>query len=200
MSEVMVPPARRLGTDVEAQLGRLAEQRMVAPARRRGIELRLVGATVLPQQQVIVRTDRGAWLFVDHVEDPTGDGYGGGIPVPERERAKLVELDRAGVRPDLLWLVHELPSSWREGDPIPQLVPTPRHLREKDQRLAQRLRFATKLLVKGAGATVAAATAPIIAAGAAVAAVGLDPIVLGGVRHPDMPVVQWALLAQWDWE
>jgi hypothetical protein len=199
MSEVMVLPARRLGSDVEARLGELAEQRMVAPARRRGIDLRLVGPTVLPQQQVIVRTDWGTWLFVDHVEDPTDD-YDGGIPVPQREHAKLVELDRAGVRPDLLWLAHELPSSWREGDPIPQLVPTPRHLREKDQRLAQRLRFATKLLVKGAGATVAAATAPIFVAGAAVAAVGLDPIVLGGVRHPELSVVQWALLAQWDWE
>jgi hypothetical protein len=28
---------------------------------------------------------------------------------------------------------------------------------------------------------------------------GADPIVLGGVVAPDAPVVEWALLAQWEW-
>ncbi len=35
---------------------------------------------------------------------------------------------------------------------------------------------------------------------AGVALIGLDPIVFGGVRHPTAPAVQWAVLAQWNWE
>lgn len=29
---------------------------------------------------------------------------------------------------------------------------------------------------------------------------GLDPIVLGGVQHPALPVVNWTVLAQWNWD
>jgi hypothetical protein len=196
MSEVSLLPAPRLSADIEPRLIELAEQRMLSPARRHGYEVRLLGATVLPQRQVIARTSQGAWLFVDHVEDPTARQYKGKIPIPAEQHARLTALDRAGVHPDVVWLGHQLPATWREGDPIPQLVPAPRHLREKDQRLTQRLRVATELCLKGIGALL---SAPVAVAGA-IAEAGLDPIVLGGVRHPEAPVVQWVLLAQWDWE
>jgi hypothetical protein len=196
MSEVSLLPAPRLAAGVEPRLVELAERRMLSPARELGYELRLVGATVLPQWQVIARTSQGAWLFVDHVEDPTAEQYRGKIPVPAGQHARLMELYGGGVRPDLVWLGHELPATWREGDPIPRLVPPPRHLREKDQRLIQRLGVATRLLLKVVGATL---SVPFAVAGA-IAEAGLDPIVLGGVRHPDAPVVQWVLLAQWEWE
>jgi hypothetical protein len=182
--------------DVEPRLVELAERRMLSPARELGYELRLVGATVLPQRQVIARTSQGAWLFVDHVEDPTAEQYQGKLPIPADQHTRLTELYRAGVRPDLVWLGHELPATWREGAPIPKLVPPPRHLREKDQRLTQRLRVATELFLKAIGATL---SVPFAVAGA-IAEAGLDPIVLGGVRHPQAPVVQWVLLAQWEWE
>jgi hypothetical protein len=169
---------------------------MLAPARESGYELRLLGATVLPQRQVIARSPHGTWMFVDHVADPTAERYRGKIPIPAEQHARLAALDRAGVRPDLVWLGHELPDSWREGHPVP--VPAPAQLREKDQRLTARLRTATRLFLRGAGATLAVATTPLAAAAALGA--GLDPIVLGGVRHPEAPVVEWALLAQWDWE
>lgn len=174
----------------------LAERRMLTPAREAGYELRLVGATVLPQRQTISRTKWGTWLFVDNFKDPTAASYGGRIPVPEAEIARLTELDRAGVRPQHLWLGHQLPDSYKDGDALPQLVPPPRRLREQDERLRDQLSKATSLLVNGAAATLAVVAAPL----AAVSAVGLDPIVFGGVRHPELPVVGWCALAQWDWE
>lgn len=202
MSDFPLLPAPRPGADVAPRLLELAEQRMLSPARERGYELRLLGATVLPQRQIIARTQTGAWLFVDNVEDPTATQYGGKLPIPAEQHARLTALDQAGVRPDVVWLGHELPTTYRDHDPIPELVPTPPHLREKDERLTQRLRVATTLFLKGAGATLGAAAALPLAAGSAVvgAVASLDPIVLGGVRHPDYPVVQWALLAQWEWE
>jgi hypothetical protein len=196
MRNASLLPAPRLSADLEPRLIELAEERMLSPARRQGYKVRLLGATVLPQRQVIARTSQGAWLFVDHVKDPTAKQYKGKIPVPVEQHARLTALARAGVRPDLVWLGHELPATWREGDAIPELVPPPRHLREKDERLTQRLRVATELFLKGAAALL---STPFVVAGA-IAEAGLDPIVLGGVRHPEAPVVQWVLLAQWEWE
>lgn len=200
MSDTLLLPAPRPSADVQARLLDRAEERMLAPARLRGYELRLVGATVLPQRKVIARTEHGTWMFVDHVEDPTADAYRGKIPIPAEQHARLADLHDAGVRPDLLWLGHQLPEGWREGDAVP--VPAPPHVRRKDERLIQRLGLATTLFVRGAVASVAfAAAAPLAAAGAiASAGAGLDPIVLGGIRDPEAPVVQWALLAQWEWE
>ena len=34
----------------------------------------------------------------------------------------------------------------------------------------------------------------------AILGAGLDPVVLGGVRHPTYPAVTWCVLAQWEWE
>ena len=202
MTELSLLPAPPVDVSVSGALAERAEARMLAPARQRGYELRLVGATVLPQRQVIARSEWGTWMFVDHVEDPTAHEYGGKIPIPAAEHAKLTDLAQAGVRPDLLWMGHQLPEEWRKGDAIPQLVPAPAHLREKDERLVRRLTTGTKLFLGASGALLTAAAAPLALAGLAGAAVGagLDPIVLGGVRHPDAPVVQWALLAQWEWE
>ena len=198
MNELAVLPAPRSDLSVSSELAERTEARMLAPARQRGYELRLVGATVLPQRQVIARSQWGTWLFVDHAKDPTARQYGGKIPVPREQRAKLSDLAQAGVRPDLVWLAHELPASWTEGEAIPQLVPAPAHLREKDQRLVLRLRTVSDAALKAAGMTLRfAGTA---ASSLTVLGAGLDPIVLGGIKHPRYPVVEWAVLAQWEWE
>ncbi len=202
MTELSLLPAPPGDASVSRELADRAEMRMLSPARQRGYELRLVGATVLPRRQVIARSEWGTWLFVDHVEDPTAYEYDGKIPIPATEHAKLTDLAQAGVRPDLLWIAHQLPAEWKEGDAIPQLVPAPAHLREKDERLVRRLTTASKLFLGACGALLAAAAAPLAFAAVPAAAIGagLDPIVLGGVRHPEVPAVQWALLAQWQWE
>jgi hypothetical protein len=181
----------------------LAERRMLAPARQAQYELRLVGATVLPQRQRIARSKYGNWLFVDHLEDATRTKrFKGKLPIPAEQLTRLTTLDEAGVWPDVVWLGHEVDERWQEGDPVP--VPTPRHLREKDERWALRLKRGTELFVKGAGATLAlAAAAPLAVGAVAIGALGtgMDPIIFGGVRHPKTPdVVMWAALAQWEWE
>jgi hypothetical protein len=153
MNELAVLPAPRSDLSVSPELAERTEARMLAPARQRGYELRLVGASVLPQQQVIARSQWGTWLFVDHARDPTAREYGGRIPIPREQRAKLSDLAQAGVRPDLVWLAHELPASWKEGEAISQLVPAPAHLREKDQRIVLRLRAVSDAALKAAGMT-----------------------------------------------
>lgn len=194
-------PAPLPDRDVERTLMALAEHRMLSPARKAGYELRLVGATVLPQRQTIAKTQWGTWLFVDHADDPTAKQYDGKIPMPEEQIARLAELDRLGVRPQLVWIGHQLPDGYVESEPLPKLVPVPRDLREKDERLKLRLTRATDLFVKGVATTLTvAALAPSAVAVGAVGIAGLDPIVLGGVKHPGLPFVEWCVLAQWDWE
>jgi len=117
----------------------LADRRMLSPAREAGYDLRLVGATVLPQQQTIARTQWGTWLFVNHADDPTAEQYKGKIPVPREQLIRLNELHGAGVSPQHVWIAHQLPNSYRDGDPLTDLVPPPKQLREKDERLKHQL-------------------------------------------------------------
>jgi hypothetical protein len=201
MSEKPPLPAPLPDRNVERSLATLAEQRMLAPARQGGYELQLVGATVLPQRQTITRTKHGTWLFVDHAEDPTTKQYGGLLPIPAEQLDRLSELDRCGVSPQLVWIGHQLPRDYVESEPLPQLVPVPRDLREKDERLQLRLTRATDLFIKGTATILTgAALTPIAVAATVVGAIGLDPIVFGGVKHPELPLVEWCVLAQWEWE
>lgn len=180
-------PAPLPGDDIDRPLAALMEHRMLAPARRAGYELRLVGATVLPQRQTIERTKWGTWLFVDPLEDPTAREYHGRIPIPKEQLTKLTEIHRQGAHADVIRMAHQLPDSYRIGDPLPQLVPDRPDIREKDERLRLWLTKAGDIF-KGAAASLAATGA------------GLDPIILGGVKHPERPVVGWCVLAQWEWK
>src|SRR3954447_3677910 len=95
MPRTMVPAIGTATTRLDGDLRSLVERRMLSPARERGYELALVGATVLPQRQEIARTEWGTWLFVDHVEDPTADADGH-LPVPGAELQRLHALAQAG--------------------------------------------------------------------------------------------------------
>lgn len=171
--------------ETQNYLEMLARERIIEPAENAGYELRLLGATVLPQRQTICRTKHGMWLFVDNQLDPTAKEYGGRIPVPAVQHERLVSLARAGVAPDHVWLGHELPAGWK-GPEIPPLVPAPAALRAQDEALVGCVRR----VLKGAADVFAVAPSTLI---------GQDPIVLGGVEHPSYPVVNWVLLAQWHW-
>jgi hypothetical protein len=197
--EMAVPllPIPRLSAEVKRTLCDLADERMIHPASEAGHELALLGATVLPQRQTIARTEHGNWLLVDHVDDPTADEYGGALPVPAEELGRLQTLDEAGVRPQLAWLGHQLPADYVDGDPIPRLVPPPRELREKDERLTIALTRARSLLLTGLGGMLAATAALPLAP---LALIGSDPVIFGGVRHPQLPIVAWSVLCSWTWE
>lgn len=191
-------PAPRVGGDVEPRLVKLADTRMLAPARAKGYELPVIGVTALPQrQQVVARSRHGeAWLFADHAEDPTAMAHRGRVPIPAGQYARLRDLDAAGVRPGVVWLAHQLPDGWEEGDPVP--VPAPKQLRERDSRLARGLARASGMVLR-AGGLAARGAAALPAIGAAVGA-GLDPVVLGGVVDGQAQAALWVVLAQWDWE
>jgi hypothetical protein len=201
MSDLLPLPGGDASPEARRALVALAERQMLAPARLAGYELRLVGATVLPQKQTIARTQRGTWLFVNHLEDPTADQYRGRIPIPRDQMLRLATLDRYGVQPQHVWVGHELPPTWKEGDSASPSVPPPSEMREKDEHLRLRLHVLSKLYLRLIGGIIGGAAALPIAAGAAlVGGAGLDPIVFGGVQHPELPFVQWAVLAQWTWQ
>jgi hypothetical protein len=198
MSNMSLLPAPQMSADVERNLVELAEQRMLAPARQAGHEMRLVGATVLPQGQTITQTAHGTWLFVDQADDPTATEYKGRIPVPDDQIPRLIEIGHYGFRPDFVCVGHELPENYRIGDPIPQLVPPPRELRELDERLTHILTKLMRLFFKIVRTILAAAAGAPVAVAAGLT--GLDPIIFGGVKHPDLPIVMWCAIAQWEWE
>jgi hypothetical protein len=95
-------------------------------------------------------------------------------------------------------MAHQLPGGWQEGDRLDRLIPAPAHLREKDERLMHALQAASQLALRVAGTTVRVAGTAVGAL--ADISVGLDPIVFGGVVHPEVPVVAWVALAQWEWQ
>jgi hypothetical protein len=182
-----LPPAPGLDPEVRAYLATLTRQRILEPAENAGFGLPLFGASVLPQEQTICRTSHGTWLFVDNRDDPTAAEYDGKIPVPAVQDERLRALARAGVRPDHLWLAHQLPADW-DRTKLPRLVPAPAPLRQRDEQLLEQVRgFFSGLgqMALGLGAVLGA---------------GLDPLVLGGVQHPSLPVVDWVVLAQWSWD
>jgi hypothetical protein len=189
-------PTPAIAVSASATLAERAVNRMLSPAARAGLGLTVAGTTVLPREREICRSEHGDWLFVSYQDDPTAKYYGGKIPVPTAERQRLAALKDAGVRPDLIWLAHELPVGWDETQQLPNLVPVPPHLRRHDEALTRTLRNTAM----AAGLLAATAIAAPLAIGAVAIAGMLDPIVLGGVKHPNLPVVQWAVLAQWTWE
>jgi hypothetical protein len=201
---LLVPPRELFPTSLDPApirtLAKRADACLLTPAREAGYELSLLGATVLPQGQVIRRTPHGTWLLTNYSQDPTAASYGGRIPIPAEPHARLTELAAAGVAPDHVWLAHQLPEDWHPGQPLDGLVPDPKHLRQRDQRLIRELtaasRTAAQVLAVGGLALGAIAVAPL----AMLDGVGLDPIVLGGVQHPTLPLVVWAELAAWEWQ
>jgi hypothetical protein len=177
------------------------ERRMLLPARRVGCSLVPIGVSRLPDHRIneTIRADTGtAWHLVDWREDPARDVVNGKNLAPPELIPWLHTLDEAKVRPQLLIAAHEQHPDWKEGDPYTP-VPAPRHLQEKDERLRVQLGFVNKLLLVAVGGLLAVAAAPVVLAGAAIASVGLDPVLFGGVKHPELPLVEWVYICSWEW-
>jgi hypothetical protein len=192
---IRILPAPTLQADARSVLADLVLRRMLEPASAGGLELTTTEPTLVPSQTEVCWTASGAWLLVAPSQDPTSRNRDRRIPVPMAEEMRLALLEVAGVEPDLVWLAHQLPATWAEGEAIPDLVPAPPRLRHIDEMLLGPVRGAKKLasLIKIAGRSLPAGLT-------AIAEVGLDPVVLGGVVHPSLPVVQWAILAEWTWD
>ncbi len=199
-TDVRFLPAPRLSSEVAHRIVELAEHRILTPARSAGVELQFIGISHPPVHEQEYKLDSGIWKFVDHVDDPTAREFRGRIPVPVEQIARLKYLGSIGVCPQHIWIGHQMPPDYQPDDPPPRLVPPPRELREKDERLRLGLAAALRLFIKGAGLTLGAAAVVPGMAVSAVASVGLDPVIFGGVEHPELPLFAWCALAQWEWE
>lgn len=183
---VLLPPSGG-GGELDRPLATLIERHMLAPARKAGVELTFAGVTKMPDGRPQIESTRwGSWLFASSSADPTADWLHR-IPFPPDQLDRLKLLYQHNVDPEIISIAHQLPASYRDGDPLPRLVPDPPRMREKDEQIRRWL-VKAKDAVKG------------VAAGFADAATKLDPLILGGMKHPDLPLVGWCVLAYWEWE
>lgn len=195
------PEAAVLLRDLERPL----ESMLLEPARRIGRhDIAVIGVTEIPKQPIIRKTNNGTWFFAAPYLDDPGLARDGAIAIPEVELHRLIALRDAGVRCDLIWIGHEVPADWKPGQPLPDLVPAPANIRRLDANL-ERLMRGTAIATAGvaAGVALAAGAGVGLALGAAVAPfalIGLDPVILAGVKHPTEPVAAWAPLAAWNWD
>jgi hypothetical protein len=194
--ELLPPKHQGLALELQEPMRRL----LLDPARSIGRDdVEAVGVTEIPSQPIVRQTETGSWFFAtDFLNDP-GLERDGGIAVPEVELQRLRALRDAGVRPDLIWIAHELPTNWAPDQPLPELVPDPLHVRKLDETLERFVRGTAKVSAEvvrgvaiGLGVGVGLALAPI-------AAIGLDPVILAGVRHPEHPYAAWVKVAAWTW-
>jgi hypothetical protein len=162
----------------------------------------MVGVTEIPRKPIVQQATHGTWFFAaDYLNDP-GLAQDGAIAIPESELSSLRALRNAGVLTDLIWIAHELPATWTPDQPLPAVVPDPKRMRDLDLDLERFVHGATTTWFRAVHG-LAAGLAVGVGAAASLAAVGLigvDPVILAGIRHPIEPVAAWVKLAQWDWE
>lgn len=183
------------------------ETELLAPARRAGIELSVIGTTMEPRGQVEYQAPNGQWwIFNHHRDDPTAALHGG-VVVPTEVRQRLEQLLRHGFAPDTIWIGHEMPVEWHPGQPKPDLVPQRRPATTDLVTTARRPALPAgsadfgvavgKGLLKATKALVLGAAAVGLAVGSAMAE--LDPIIVAGVRDPSSGAVTFVEVARWSW-
>lgn len=193
-------------------LTRQLEEQVFAPARVIGEELSLVAITEPPPPISILHPPQGGtWIAARHDSDPVALARGA-LHAPEKEIARLTQLHRAGVDPDVILVGHELPGRWRPGDPVPAA-----YLPGETSTIGNVLAAQAAAVELGRGLLRGVAKIGIgigvgVGAGLATAAVGIgsmsslgdgdfvmiDPFVLAGVRDPQTGLVGWVLLGAWD--
>ena len=200
ITELVGQPRQADAARLELELAEPLRRLLLDPARSIGRDdIDFVGVTRIPREPMIQQTRNGTWFFACDFFDDPGLARDGGIAIPDLELRRLHALRDAGVKPDLIWIAHELPRGWTPGQPLPALVPDAPHIRRLDETLERFVRVTTRTSFQvlrgvtiGVGVGVGLALAPL-------AAVGLDPVILAGIRHPEQPVAAWVKLAQWDW-
>jgi hypothetical protein len=221
-------PSRPLAVTERTELAEQLERDIFGPARAIGRNLPTArGPSEQPSSPCIWQDGSRSWYFASYLEDPSAD-ESGRIPVPQEQLARLEELFRAGVHCDLVWIGHELPETWKPGDP---LVPEPPRTRRQREALdtavtglssgvkkaadaaetvgrgVEKATLGAAMVTAGLAAGVAAAgvaaVLPVVTAAAgapasALLVIGMDPVVLGGIIHSSGSVM-WVELARWNW-
>jgi hypothetical protein len=175
-------------------LAAAVDRRLLAPAASIGVELPFVGVSDVPRQPVLAYAGDRPWYFCDHIDDPTVRQFGGRVPVPEANHRHLVALQVVGVHADLIWLAHELPDGWREGEELPDLIPAdvrpvvrPGTMTIGGQRQTIQV---VRRMVEGTFGGLRAFSRSLE---------NLDPIVLAGITDATGEQVAWAELTRWAW-
>jgi hypothetical protein len=179
---------------IRAELELRLQRAILEPGRAVGRDLPVLGVSERPQDSCYWQRGDGSWMFAtDYRTDPTFAALDGRIAMPRAALEAFAALTDAGLECDTIWMVHDLPPTWRPGDPIPGVPdpPAARRSRSGPDKVAsapQRIRQAAAKLNE------VRATAPQSIS------VGLDPVVLGGLTHAETGAVLWVELARWDWE
>ena len=171
-------------------------------ARINRLDLPLLGRAPLFDGVKLIANTRPAWALYNLSQDPVYKQ--GRFPLPARDLRRLQRINKAGIHFEALAVAHELPATFRPGydklDPC-LFIPAPP---ANATRLAAGLgtladgMLSTCLAVMGKPLTFMAPAA------AAVAAVLLDPILMGavvplGVDPQEGVPALWYLLAAWRW-
>jgi hypothetical protein len=198
----------------------LATKQLVEPARRSGHELTYYGEFIEPPQPIAFRSNGAPWLLVPYEQDPVGAQFGGYVPLPRETRDELGVLANAGVDPDVVWVLHEMPADWTPEQPAIVDVPVPPDIARREERALRILDRFGQAIGLGLAATVVGElrrTWPLLDRMASrinrvasrVQAAQADPprlergadnLILGGVRDPQNPEgILCYVLVRWTW-
>lgn len=205
------PLPHELDERVRQELETLVGSRIIGPAKAIGYDLSARGFSEPLTAETWWQRPGGDWvLATPRALDPAVVQSGGQMPAPPEVCGRIAELHRHGVTCDHVAVLQVLPAGVGPGDPLPDLVPkgAPALGDEQAVALSQAALDLAVQAVKGVAVLSGAAVAGGLAVGAGgVAALGglavgvarLDPILLGGIEHPEVPAVAWAELAHWEW-
>jgi hypothetical protein len=207
MTEVLpvLPSAHALEPAVVRELEALVGRKMTAPAKRIGQDLPGPVRFSAPLEEPCwwEESPEKWWLAVPRALDPAAAQHGGAMPTPPEVCERIMRLAASPEFDcDDVVVVHEMPPGLKPGEPIPDLVPkaSPRLSGEKVVELsALPLRLARTALEGMAVASLAVGSAALLTGAGVAGAAALDPILLGGVRHPELPLVGWQEIARWAW-
>lgn len=166
------------------ELARRTEARILAPARAAGHQLHTLGTTDRPDQPaVVVRSPTRSWWLVEELDDIGSEPHDDTVMLSSNQHSKLLALASAGVRPDVIWMAHELPEpSDEQPSPIESVTPS------SDQQRGDDVWLDT-----GSASTPVNEISATTAALDRLAAPRSEPVILGGIVHDDL--VQWVILS-----
>lgn len=201
----LLRPPQVLEERTRQELETLVGRRMIGPAKAIGYDdLPSWGFSEPLTGEEWWQRPSGGWLLATpRALDPAAAQSGGDMPAPPEVCERIVELHRHGLNCDHVAVIHELPPGVGPGDPLPDLVPRSVPSLRDEQAIALSQAGLDFTVQAVRGVTLLAGVA--VAGGVAVAAAGaaslgeLDPILLGGVEHPEVPAVAWVELARWAW-
>lgn len=185
------------------------------------LAIRFLGFGALPQEPIVFAGPDCDWVLINAAYDPLYEHFDHYLPVPAREKRKLVGMKNVGVSFSDSVVAHALPEgALKDGEklslnlvkplPAPQVTSRLRFLDRNISKLRQATEAAVRgIAVAGAALSAGALAVPVLAAAALPAAAAplalIDPVLLGvevvdGWETADSrPVGAFYYLTHWHW-